>query len=1071
MARKSALQKPEKSARPIPLFGRDRELTALDAAVDAAAGGLGSLVALTGEPGIGKTRLAEEVVARAVARGWSAAWGSGWPDGGSPPLWPWQHVLEQLGRADAAGVLDDQATTGRLDPERFARFRAVTAALGESAALRPVLIVLDDAQAADPAALVLARFAVRSLRAARFLLLVTCRNQRSDEDEVGAVLNDLLAEGLRLSLGGLDTDVLACFLSWAGKGADPQHVIDLFDKTGGNPLLVLEVIAAPKTASVVPDRIRRLLASHLAEFDNIGRSVLASAAVLGPAVGDDVVATVARVPSETVTNVRRQALAVGVLRAGGSRGFSFTHGLLRDALLDQIPPRPLADLHRRAAETLASLPSPATVERLARVAHHRVAAANQPDRGDQQAIALAVEASRTAARAVAKRFSYESAADLLRTACHLQEDSGERLRAPLLFELAQAELASGRLSAARVVFGRVIEVAEAEGDSVRYAEAAIGLGGIWVYEYRSSEEIAGFHATLRRALNGLGGGRPDLRARLTVRLAAEAVYGRAGTVDAVRRAVEEVRAVGDQHAFAEALSLLHHTMLGPEHAEERLHVARELVEVASRCGDAVLTLMGVLWRTVDLFLLGDPAAERSLGELRQRADALRVQAVLYIVEVIDVMLLIRAGRFIDAESAASRCYHLGTEVGDVDALAYFGAHLLAIRWMQGRVAETLPLARDVAASSTLVAEDDVYRAAIAALAAEEGELHLEEAARELDRLAARGIGRIPSSSNFLVTLFAVVEAAARLGDSSVAAAAYEALLPYRALPTMASIGVVCFGSTERTLGVAARSVGRLDDAVRHFERAIEVDRRLGNRPMLALARADLGLALLARGGGEDRARGAALVNESGEALGALGCDARTSRVRADADALLAPVPRIAILRWADGGWEVIGVGERAVVPDSLGIRYLARLLAAPRRDVEAADLAGVLISAFPQEILDAQAIAQYRRRIDELRSEVEAAEANVDLERVAVYRAQLDQLVEHVEDQLGLAGRSRRFADPSERARTAVQKAIRRAIHRIGMGAPKLAEGLAHSVRTGSVCRYEPVEGMPTTWVVTGPPP
>jgi hypothetical protein len=400
----------------------------------------------------------------------------------------------------------------------------------------------------------------------------------------------------------------------------------------------------------------------------------------------------------------------------------------------------------------------------------------------------------------------------------------------------------------------VIEEADAEGDSARYAEAAIGLGGIWVYEYRSTEEIAGFHATLRRALNGLGDERPDLRARLAVRVAAEAVYGPEGTVDAVRRAVEEVRAVGDQRAIAEALSLLHHTMLGPEHADERLHVARELVAVASRSGDAVLTLMGVLWRTVDLFLLGDPAAERSLGELRQRADALRVHAVLYIVDVIDVMLLIRAGRFVDAESAASRCYQLGVEVGDADAVAYYAAHLLAIRWMQGRSTETLPLARDVAASSTLVAEDDVYRAAVAALAAAAGEPHLEEAGRELDRLAARGIGPIPSSSNALVTLFAIVEAAARLGNSSVAAAAYDALLPYRALPTMATIGVVCFGSTERTLGVAARAVGRLDDAVRHFERAIEVDRRLGNRPMLALARSDLGLALLARGGGEDQAR-------------------------------------------------------------------------------------------------------------------------------------------------------------------------------------------------------------------------
>ena len=149
---------------------------------------------------------------------------------------------------------------------------------------------------------------------------------------------------------------------------------------------------------------------------------------------------------------------------------------------------------------------------------------------------------------------------------------------------------------------------------------------------------------------------------------------------------------------------------------------------------------------------------------------------------------------------------------------------------------------------------------------------------------------------------------------------------------------------------------------------------------------------------------------------------------------------------------------------------MARLLAAPRTDVEAAELAGVVISASAHELLDTKAIAQYRRRMDELRRAIETAEANLDVERVAVYRAELDELVEHVEDQLGLAGRSRRFADSSERARTAVQKAIRRAIHRVGVGAPTLAEGLSRSVRTGSLCRYEPVEGMPTAWVVTGPP-
>ncbi|HSS08856.1 MAG TPA: ATP-binding protein, partial [Acidimicrobiales bacterium] len=210
--------RPEKPARPIPLFGRDQELRSVDAAMDAAASGVGGLVALTGEPGIGKTRLAEEAVARALRRGWRVAWGSGWPDGGSPPLWPWQEILEKLGCSDAARLLDGQTPTRTFDPERFARFRAVTAAIGHAAGEQPVLVVLDDAHAADPGALLLARFAIRSLRAAPLLLLVTFRDQPASQDEVGDAIADLVSEGTRLEVSGLDADALAGVLAWAGKG-------------------------------------------------------------------------------------------------------------------------------------------------------------------------------------------------------------------------------------------------------------------------------------------------------------------------------------------------------------------------------------------------------------------------------------------------------------------------------------------------------------------------------------------------------------------------------------------------------------------------------------------------------------------------------------------------------------------------------------------------------------------------------------------------------------------------------------------------------------------------------------
>jgi hypothetical protein len=150
------------------------------------------------------------------------------------------------------------------------------------------------------------------------------------------------------------------------------------------------------------------------------------------------------------------------------------------------------------------------------------------------------------------------------------------------------------------------------------------------------------------------------------------------------------------------------------------------------------------------------------------------------------------------------------------------------------------------------------------------------------------------------------------------------------------------------------------------------------------------------------------------------------------------------------------------------MRHLARLLAAPHRDIAAAELAGTVVDALRQDVLDREALASYGRRIEELRHELDEADADADIERSGRLRMELDQLVEHVEASMGLGTRSRTFVDSSERARTAVQKAIRRAIDRVKLPAPRLGDMLSRSIRTGSSCRYEPDDDR-GDWLVVGP--
>ena len=262
----------------------------------------------------------------------------------------------------------------------------------------------------------------------------------------------------------------------------------------------------------------------------------------------------------------------------------------------------------------------------------------------------------------------------------------------------------------------------------------------------------------------------DLRLRLVMRLAAEDVYDGA-PVEPVIEALRDCRRSRDPHVLAEALSLAHHALLSPEHANLRLQLAEEQIAIAAGCGDDLRVLFGLLWKAVDHFLAGDVRAMRTLSELRDRADAVGCRSIGYVASAIDVMQLIRDGRLDEAERAAHECFEHGVDVGDADATGYYGAHLLTIRFMQDRDSELLDLARDISSASILIKPEFGYRAGAAAIAARAG-LH-DEAASMLAPLRLNGLAALPRSSTWLTEIANIVEAAASLGDAELAGEAYS----------------------------------------------------------------------------------------------------------------------------------------------------------------------------------------------------------------------------------------------------------------------------------------------------------
>ncbi|GLZ35301.1 hypothetical protein Lesp02_74880 [Lentzea sp. NBRC 105346] len=977
------------------------------------------LVVVTGEAGVGKTWFCEQASAAAQHDGFEVTWGRCWPHGGAPALWPWTVVLPALAGPACSNLLAADSGSDAVDPERFARFAAVADVVAEARAHQPTMVVIDDVHYADESALLLTRFLAGALDRLPLVLVLVTRE------------NSPVSGATTIALRSFDINDVTALLDAHGQPSpDRTTATTLLRVTGGSPLHLARAVDLGWTGSG-PATLEHAITEALTRLTPPHRRILAFAALLGV---DGSVGEIASLADRSPTEVLQALIAAadsGLVDLTPN-GYA-CHDLVRDAALKQFDTVERLDAHARAAAVLTGNPE--------RIAHHALAAAIRSDAD----VEIAVTACRAAAESLRRGYAYERAADLLGRAAALAR---HRLdlpdRAELLVEHADAVLACGRLSQARERFDEATDAAERTGDPVLTARAVLGLGGVWVHEYRNAAVRARVLARQRAALAALPEHERSLRCRLAVRLAAEAVYEGA-PVPEVLDALDRTRTTGDPHAVADALSLTHHALLSPEHAAMRLSLAEEQITAASAAGDGILALFGLLWRTADLYLLGDPAAGRSLTELRQRSAALGVTSTAYIVACMDVMRLIRAGRFAEAEPAAEHCLQLGLEVGDSDAVGYYAAQLLNIRWLQGRDAELADLVTNTLASATLAVGEYGFRASAVMVLARNG--RMLEARAALTPLLDIGLAALPKSSTWLAAMAVLVEAAALLNDPALAAEIARLLGPFADLPVTVSLAVCCLGSVSGALGLAALVAGDPAAAVEHLDQAVVANLRLDHRPATALSRARLAEALVARARPGDLARARALLAQAVNDASALDMPERVREWTAKANAL-APTP--AVLRWSrDAGWTVRGAG----LPDLIGFDYLARLLQQPGREVTAVDLVGAAVLDSRHDLLDDAAIDAYRHRVRDLDEAIADTSDPLKAQRL---QSERDAVAAELARAMGLGGRVRGFASTPERARTAVRKAIKRALDAITEHDPVLGGELRAAITTGAVCRYTP---------------
>ena len=331
------------------LAGRDRELATLRRWLAEALAGHGRLVVLTGPPGIGKTRLAEELADGARRAGPRVLWGRAVEERGAPPLWPWRRILDAAGGASERDRLAEDPGRARADDLTAVRFRAAAAAvdaLTTAAHAAGLLIVLEDLHWADHASLFLLRELAAELPASRLLVLATCRDTAVDPWR--AALGDLARlPGLQvMRLGPLGEAAVDEILQTAGVAADPDVARFVHARSEGNPLYVAtlaRVLAAQPGTAADTDTVARIAGgsaeiSHLVSslsdgLDDDARGLLAAASVLGTEFGSELAASVSGAGQDVLAALAAAEAAGLVTRRLNRPGaWRFSHALIRDGI-------------------------------------------------------------------------------------------------------------------------------------------------------------------------------------------------------------------------------------------------------------------------------------------------------------------------------------------------------------------------------------------------------------------------------------------------------------------------------------------------------------------------------------------------------------------------------------------------------------------------------------------------------------------------------------------------------------------------------------------------------------------
>jgi hypothetical protein len=1017
------------------LVGREREVAALQRALAQLADHRGGVYLVCGEPGIGKTRLADEVATLAASRGARVAWGRCWEAGGAPAFWPWHDAFGAI-----ALKFPEGGTIATSDPvqARFALFRDVASELGRAVESAPLVIVLEDLHAADQSSLLLLEFLSTQLRALPIVIVGTYRDlEASLRAEVGDVLARVGRSGQVLALRRLYEGEVATIVRETIENADDSLAANVYETTNGNPLFVAEMLQQARSgaaSTTIPLGVREIIRQRLGLVSAAARRVLDAGAVLGVEFG---AAEIARLVPDAAAEIDA-AITSGLVTRTGDR-VRFAHALYREALYHDLSRAARQALHRDAARVLSSTGAPA-----AEIAHHLL-------ESDADAAPEAIDQAIVASRHALTAFAFEDAIAVLERARRAVPPGplGAALRTRVTIALGEVRLRSGDPKG-RELCVEAARAARELGDASLLALAGLAYGSVFMIGGVDPVMVG----MLEDALAGLPDGDSGLRARTMARLAAarqpSAPALRQRDLDLALAAVEMGRRSASHRELLEILQSASGALYGATHPSVRLSIARQQIQLAEELGDAPRLLAGYVRISFDHLELGDFAGYEAVANAYERlVERFGAAAMPWRVPLMRSMLAIARDDFAESErwqvqaakidpdgprANRARALHRICFLRAAERHAQLGASIGELRslWLALPYGAALAESR-VASCLMRIGADQEVQALLAELPADVYEEQINWAS------LAEAVWCTADREQALRLL--------PLLRSSVG----------RWYPYWLDVEIVEF-CTERSLANLEAIAGDFAAAERYFTAMLRDLERIGRRTSIARAKFEMGDLLVRLGHDVTRARGLlAEARALADQLGLVELVALIDRRHAPQTTKAQPARRTFSIA-QEGEYYAIATATGTLrFKATRGFQYLAQLVERAGEDIHVLELVGATEAdrGSAGDVTDAKSMRAYRERAEALRDIVEDAEQRGDADRAERARSELEALAAELSRSSGIGGKLRRSESAVDRARSAVQRRIKDALDRIAEQDPELGAWLRRVVHTGNHCSFQ----------------